>query len=97
MIRHTVTFTLVHPPGSSAEREFLDAALVLAGIPGVQRFERGRQVSDSSDFTFGFSMEFADEDAYDAYSTHPDHVDFVENRWASEVKDFQELDFVALE
>ena len=41
-------------------------------------------------------MEFEDEDAYDAYGRHPDHVEFVESRWDSEVKDFLELDFVAL-
>jgi len=96
MIRHTVTFTLIHSLGSAEEEDFLRAARVLQEIPEVQRFEIRRQVSESSDFTFGISMEFEDEEAYDAYSRHPDHVQFVESRWDSEVKDFLELDFVAL-
>ena len=96
MIRHTVSFTLKHAAGSDAERNFLDAALVLAAIPGVTRFERLRQVSPKTDFAFGFSMEFADQAAYDAYNAHPDHVAFVQERWVPEVERFQELDYVAL-
>lgn len=96
MIRHTVSFTLKHAAGSDAERDFLDAALVLAAIPGVTRFERLRQVSPKTDFAFGFSMEFADQAAYDAYNAHADHVAFVQERWVPEVERFQELDYVAL-
>lgn len=96
MIRHTVSFTLKHAAGSDAERDFLDAAMVLAAIPGVTRFERLRQVSPKTDFAFGFSMEFADQAAYDAYNAHPDHVAFVQERWVPEVERFQELDYVAL-
>ena len=39
----------------------------LAAIPGVQRFERLRQTSTRNDFSFGVSMEFADQAAYDGY------------------------------
>jgi hypothetical protein len=95
MIRHTVTFTLVHEPGSPEEQAFFEAARVLGDIPGVMRYEQRRQISEHSSFTFGISMEFEDEDAYDAYGRHPDHVEFVETRWQQEVKDFLELDFVA--
>lgn len=96
MIRHTVVFTLKHTKGSEEERAFLDAALVLEAIPGVERFERLRQVSPKADFAFGFSMEFADQAAYDAYNTHPVHVAFVRDRWVPEVARFQEIDYVAL-
>jgi len=96
MIRHTVVFSLAHADGSAAEAEFLDAARALADIPGVERFEQLRQVSPTSEFRFSFSMEFADEHAYQGYNEHPDHVEFVRTRWQSEVADFQELDFVAL-
>ena len=37
-------------------------------------------------------MEFADRAAYDAYSNHPMHVRFVDERWP-EVTDFLELDY----
>ena len=96
MIRHTVSFTLKHPARSDAERDFLETARVLAAIPGVEQFERLRQISAKSDFTFGFSMEFADQAAYEAYNAHPDHVAFVRDRWVPEVERFQELDYVPL-
>jgi hypothetical protein len=96
-IQHTVSFTLVHPAGSAAEREFLDAArATLAGVPGVRDFTVNRQVSPKSGFAFQFAMRFEDEDAYRAYDAHPDHVDFVATRWVPEVDVFQELDFRAL-
>ncbi|HEY6663993.1 MAG TPA: Dabb family protein [Propionibacteriaceae bacterium] len=93
-IQHTVVFTLRHPSGSSAEADFLAAALALATIPGVERFEQLRQVSPKSDFAFSFSMYFAGEDAYQAYNDHPTHVAFVRDCWDAEVSDFQEFDFV---
>ena len=96
MIRHTVVFSLRHPAGSTEERAFLDAALALADIPGVQNFERLRQVSPKADFDFGFSMEFEDQAAYDGYNEHPRHVAFVSDLWIPEVERFQELDFDVL-
>ena len=96
MIRHTVAFRLHHPTGSAEERSFLEAATTLAEIPGVERFEQLDQVSSKNAFTFGFSMEFADQSAYDAYNVHPSHVAFVGDRWAAEVDDFLELDYVPL-
>jgi len=95
MIRHTVAFTLRHPPGSAAEVAFLDDARVLAGLPMVRNFERLRQVSGKNAFRHGFSMEFATQADYDAYDAHPVHVAFVRDRWRPEVADFLELDYVA--
>jgi hypothetical protein len=96
MIRHTVVFRLKHPPGSREEAAFLDAANGLAAIPGVGTFERLREVSPKNGFAFGLSMEFADQAAYDAYNTHPDHVAFVRDRWVPEVAEFLEIDYVPL-
>lgn len=96
MIRHTVVFNLKHPTGSVEERQFLDAALGLAKIPSVEKFERLRQVSEKNGYRFGFSMEFADQAGYDAYNVHPEHVRFVEERWKAEVSDFLEIDYVKL-
>jgi hypothetical protein len=96
VIEHTVCFSLVHPEGSPAEREFLTGAReLLTGVPGVQDFAVSRQVSPQSAFRFRFAMRFADEAAYRAYDAHPDHRRFVEQRWAAEVADFQEFDFTA--
>lgn len=94
MIRHTVVFALKHAAGSAEEAAFLTAARVLAQIPGVERFEQLRQVSPKNDYAFGFSMEFADQAAYDGYNVHPEHVRFVEERWKPEVARFLEIDYV---
>ncbi len=96
MIRHTAVFRLKHPPGSAAEREFLAANRALKSIPGVEVFELLRQVSPKNDFTFGVSMEFADNEAYQGYNNHPAHVAFVRDRWVPEVAAFMEIDYVVL-
>ena len=95
-IRHTVAFTLVHPPGSPAERAFLDRAVELAAVPGVEAFELLSEVSPKNGYRFGISMEFADRSAYDGYNAHPEHVRFVEERWLVEVAEFLELDYAPL-
>ncbi|WP_091413458.1 Dabb family protein [Friedmanniella luteola] len=95
MIRHTVSFALVHAEGSAEEAAFLAGARsVLASIPGVEDFTVSRQVSPKSSHRFQFAMSFADDAAYRAYDQHPDHTAFVARSWASEVADFQELDLV---
>lgn len=97
MIRHTVVFRLKHAAGSTGEEKFLaDARDILAKIPGVGKFEQLRQVSPKNDYRFGFSMEFADQAAYDGYNGHPDHVAFVRDRWILEVEAFLEIDYVPL-
>jgi hypothetical protein len=97
MIRHTVIFTLKHAHGSLQEKMFLrDAKMALEAIPGVKKFEQLKQVSKKNDYHFGFSMEFADQAAYDAYDKHPKHVKFVEERWKREVGKFLEIDYEPL-
>jgi Stress responsive A/B Barrel Domain len=93
MIRHTVVFRLKHAAGSPAEAAFLTDALVLAAIPGVEKFERLQQVSQKNDYRFGFSMEFSDKAAYSSYNDHDDHVAFVRDRWIPEVEAFLEIDY----
>jgi len=96
MIRHTVVFNLRQAKGSLMEKAFLRDAKVLAEIPGVENFEQLRQTSPKNNYSFGFSMEFADQAAYDAYNTHPKHVAFVRDRWVPEVLEFMEIDYEAL-
>jgi heme-degrading monooxygenase HmoA len=96
MIRHTAVFRLKHAVGSSAERSFLTANRALKSIPGVNAFEILRQMSPKNDFTFGVSMEFADDAAYQGYNNHPAHVAFVRDRWVPEVAAFMEIDYVVL-
>jgi hypothetical protein len=95
VIRHTVSFSLVHPEGSTAEADFLTTgARTLAAVPGVVDFVVSRQVSAKSDHAFQFAMSFADQGAYDAYDAHSDHRDFVAARWSEEVSSFRELDLI---
>ncbi len=92
-IRHTVVFTLKHPKGSSEELDFINAIKKLSVIPGVEKFEFLKQISKKNRYEYGLSMEFPDQNAYDGYNKHPDHVAFVNNRWLKEVRDFMEIDF----
>lgn len=97
MIRHTVVFRLKHVAGSAEEARFLaDSRRILSAIPGVENFEAMRQVSPKNDFAFGFSMEFADQAAYEGYNRHPDHVAYVRDRWVPEVDAFLEIDYVPI-
>ena len=93
MIRHTVAFRLNHAAHSESERSFLQAACELTKIDGVQNFECLRQTSSKNPFTFGLSMEFVNQDAYQFYCDHPDHVAFVQQRWLPEVAEFMEIDY----
>jgi hypothetical protein len=94
-IRHMAIFTLKHSPDSAETAAFLrDGAEILSAIPVVMNFEVLRQVSVKCDFQYGFSMEFADQAAYNTYNNHPDHQAFVAKRWDTEVAAFQEIDLV---
>lgn len=93
MIRHTVAFTLRHPAGSAAENAFMAEAKKLTSIPAVTQFEILKQVSPKCDYTFGISMEFADQTELDAYAAHPLHTEFVKTQWIPNVTGFQEIDY----
>lgn len=86
-------FTLKHDCGSPKEVEFLEAALVLARIETVRKFERLRQTSAKCKHGFGFSMEFESDEDYEFYNRHPLHTNFVQERWIPEVAEFQEIDY----
>lgn len=93
MIEHTVTFRLRHAAGSAQEQDFLQAAAQLVEIPGVLDFKIRRQTSPKNAHHYGISMRFETRADYEVYNTHPEHVDFVQNRWLAEVEDFLEADF----
>ncbi len=96
-IEHTVMFNLKHELDAPETTKFLqDAQRILTAIPVVENFQVLRQVSPKNDFSFFFTMRFADYAAYQAYNNHPDHVKFVKERWDTEVTKFLEADFVWL-
>lgn len=93
MIRHTVVFKLKHLKNSKEEADFLEAASKLSQISGVKNFECLRQISKKNDFDFGLSMEFDNQQTYDEYANHAEHVSFVQNVWLKEVENFMEIDY----
>ncbi len=93
-IIHSVIFSLKHPRGSDEEIRFLeDGRAILASIPAVSNFQVYRQVSPKNDFSFGFSMEFANQADYEDYNAHAAHEGFVKGRWIVEVEKFLEIDY----
>lgn len=94
MITHTVYFKLHHEKGSDAEQLFIRQALDLGAIPTVHNLRCVEEVSPKNNFDFGLIMQFEDQEAYDTYNNHPDHVAFVENVWKKEVAEFMEIDYV---
>lgn len=96
-VRHTVVLALRHPAGSPEEAAFLEALAALAEIEGVEELQVAREVSPKNDYTHAVAMEFADEQAYRTYDADPRHQGFVAERWEAEVRDFLEVDTVALQ
>lgn len=101
-IHHTVAFTLVHTSGSPEEELFLQEAWDrLSVIPGVLNFTVSRQTSQKNPYDFELTMDFADQEDYDAYNVHPNHFDqenntgFVPELWFNEVSEFLEKDTVS--
>ncbi|MGQ8872017.1 Dabb family protein [Paenibacillus sp. TSA_86.1] len=94
-ITHMVTFSLYVGKDTTEAEVFLKKSKeALAAIAGVEQFQVLRQVSAKNEFDYGFSMEFADQAAYDAYNDHPVHREYVAERWEKEVSRFQEIDLV---
>lgn len=93
-IQHMVIFNLPYPKESAKAIKFLqDGMQILTRIPVVQNFQVFNQVSKKNKFQYGFSMVFANQEDYNTYNNHPDHVSFVQDRWIKEVTDFLEIDF----
>jgi hypothetical protein len=97
MIRHTVSFTFKPTLSAEAMAAFFAAAKELANINGVENFECLKQVSTKNGFTHSLSMQFAHQEDYQQYNTHPVHTAFVQQYWLANVESFLEADFEPLE
>lgn len=75
---------------------FFAAAKELANISGVENFECLKQVSAKNGFTHSLSMQFANQEEYQQYNTHPVHTAFVQQYWLANVETFLEADFESL-
>lgn len=96
-IQHSVIFKLKCAKDSAEEQDFFKAAKKLANIPGVEKFECLKQISRKNKFEYGLSMEFANQELYDQYNNHPDHVAFIQQNWLPSVTDFMEIDYEPLD
>ncbi|HBU11948.1 MAG TPA: stress responsive protein [Clostridiales bacterium] len=96
-IRHIVSFCLKHEKGSPQAAKFIaDSKAILGGIPNVAVFDQCEQVSPKNDFDYVFVFDFMSEADYAAYNAHPAHVQYVRERWDTEVARFQETDLKEL-
>ena len=91
-IRHAGIFNFKATVSESQKHEFFIALKALEEISGVEKMEVSRQTSTKNKFKYGFSMEFASNEIYRAYSIHPQHDDFVKDFFIPLVEDFMEID-----
>jgi hypothetical protein len=96
-IQHSVIFDLKYEKGSVEAQKFIsDGKRILTAIPGVHNFQVFAQISLKNNYSYGFSMVFENNEAYQGYNNHPDHAGFVENRWKKEVTRFLEIDYATI-
>ena len=91
-IRHAGIFNFKPKVSESQKHEFFVALKALEDINGVEKMEVSRQTSTKNKFKYGFSMEFASNEIYQAYSIHPQHDAFVKDFFIPLVEDFMEID-----
>jgi|LauGreDrversion4_2_1035121.scaffolds.fasta_scaffold371853_2 hypothetical protein len=91
-IRHAGIFNFKPTVSESQKHEFFVALKALEEINGVEKMEVSRQTSTKNKFKYGFSMEFANNEIYQAYSIHPQHDAFVKDFFIPLVEDFMEID-----
>ena len=91
-IRHAGIFNFKPTVSESQKHEFFVALKALEDINGVEKMEVSRQTSTKNKFKYGFSMEFASNEIYQAYSIHPQHDAFVKDFFIPLVDDFMEID-----
>ena len=91
-IRHAGIFNFKPTVSESQKHEFFVALKALEEINGVEKMEVSRQTSTKNKSKYGFSMEFASNDIYQAYSIHPQHDAFVKDFFIPLVEDFMEID-----
>ncbi|MFD3408371.1 Dabb family protein [Aquirufa sp. HETE-83D] len=91
-LRHAGIFNFKATVSESQKHEFFVALKALEEISGVEKMEVSRQTSSKNKFKYGFSMEFASNEIYQAYSIHPQHDAFVQEFFIPLVEDFMEID-----
>lgn len=91
-----LVFIQLHDP-SQVEDLLADCDRLLPGIPGVVSYAAGRHLdigrqNIDSDYDLALVVGFEDEDAYQGYVVHPDHVNLV-NAWKERFRQLMVRDF----
>lgn len=94
MLTHTVQFRFKAGLSDKDKVEFMDALHALSAIPGVLDFGIFNQVSHGNSFEYLATMRFHTRSEYDAYSKHPQHMDFINQQWIPKIDSFLEGDYV---
>jgi hypothetical protein len=91
-LRHAGIFNFKATVSEAQKHAFFVALKALEEIKGVEKMEVSRQTSPKNKFKYGFSMEFASSEIFQAYSVHPQHDTFVKDFFIPLVEDFMEID-----
>jgi len=91
-----LVFIQLHDPGQ-VDALLADCDRLLPGIPGVVSYAAGRhldigRLNIDSDYDLALVVGFEDEDAYQGYVEHPDHVKLVLS-WKERFKQLMVRDF----
>ncbi len=94
-ITRLILFKLDLPKGSAEEKVFIDRAMALSKIPGVEAFAWLNivEAKKPGPYNYGIRILFKDESDIKAYVKHPTHGAFIRDQWKSSVKEMQITDY----
>ena len=92
-IHHNAFFKLKDSLSAADKELFFKEINRLSAIEGVIDFKVVKETSPKNHFEYGATMQFKDQEAYDAYNSNPQHVKFVNEIWLKMVEDFMEIDY----
>jgi quinol monooxygenase YgiN len=93
-ISHNAYFKLKDSLQESDRKLFFDEIYKLSDIEGVIDFKVVKETSPKNKFEYGATMQFKDQQAYDAYNQNPLHQKFVNEIWLKMVDSFIEIDYL---
>jgi hypothetical protein len=93
-VKHLVIFNFKNDKMFYEKDKFLqDSKSILTSIEGVENFEILNQLNSDINYSFGFSMEFKDQETYESYKNNPIHLDYVKQIWQKDIEQFIGMDF----
>lgn len=93
MLHHSVFLKFKLETSKEEQAYFIAESRKLAQIPGVMNLKVLEEFNSTNPFTHGLGMDFVDQAAYDLYSNHPIHNQYVQEVWIPRVEKWQEIDY----